>query len=225
MKRRDTKWSPRGRRSGARWLAAGAVVAFWVLSGSLVGCGGEKTGNGGEESQGRNTNTTANEEAVAPQRATAEINPTEGNSVHGTVTFETVAGGVRVTADIEGLSPGDHGFHIHEYGDCSAPDGSSAGGHYNPTHAPHGGPDKPEGQRHIGDLGNIHAGPDGKAQYDRVDPIISLGGSYSIIGKSVIVHAGADDLVSQPTGDAGPRVACGVIRADETAQTPSGGGS
>jgi Cu-Zn family superoxide dismutase len=125
------------------------------------------------------------------------------------VTFTQVDEGLRIVADIEGLSHGKHGFHIHEYGDCSAPDGTSAGGHFNPENKPHGAPDSED--RHVGDLGNITAGPDGTAHYDRTDSMISFDGPRSIIGRAVVVHADEDDLESQPTGNAGPRVACGVI--------------
>jgi Cu-Zn family superoxide dismutase len=126
------------------------------------------------------------------------------------VRFTRVAGGVRVVAEVEGLAPGGrHGFHVHEFGDCSAADGMGAGGHFDPTGEPHAGPDHP--RRHVGDLGNLEAGPDGRARYDRIDRRLALGGPRSVVGRAVIVHAKADDLVSQPTGDAGGRVACGVI--------------
>ena len=142
-------------------------------------------------------------------RAVAVLHPTQGSSASGEVRFLEVNGGVRVTGEVRGLTPGKHGFHIHELGDCSAPDGTSAGGHYNPMGKPHGGPDSVE--RHVGDLGNITADMSGKASYDRIDRYLSLNGPYSIIGRAVIIHAGEDDLVSQPTGNAGARVACGVI--------------
>jgi Cu-Zn family superoxide dismutase len=118
-------------------------------------------------------------------------------------------------ADLEGLEPGLHGFHIHEVGDCSAPDASSAGGHFNPDNTPHGTPENPPAQRHVGDLGNLEADAEGKAHYERVDQMLPLRGPNSIVGKSVIVHAQADDLSSQPSGSAGPRLACGVIQARE----------
>ena len=117
--------------------------------------------------------------------------------------------GIRVIVDMEGLSPGDHGFHVHEYGDCSAPDGTSAGGHFNPDGQPHGAPTDTE--RHVGDLGNISADGMGMAHLEWTDTFLSFSGPHSIVGRGVIVHAGADDLTSQPTGNAGARVACGVI--------------
>lgn len=143
------------------------------------------------------------------KKAVAALNPTKGNHVQGVVAFTAVEGGIHIIATIEGLTPGKHGFHIHEFGDCSAPDGSSAGGHFNPTNQKHGGPDHFE--RHAGDLGNIVADEFGIARYDRVDTVITLNGPQTIIGRSLIVHANPDDFKTQPTGNAGGRVACGLI--------------
>lgn len=142
-------------------------------------------------------------------RAVAVLHPTRGNTAQGIVTFTKEKGGVRVVADIEGLTPGKHGFHIHEYGDCSAPDGTSAGGHFNPEGKPHGAPTSQN--RHVGDLGNIAADAEGKAHFEWTDPLIAFTGTRSIIGRAIIVHVDEDDLKSQPTGNAGPRIACGVI--------------
>ena len=148
-------------------------------------------------------------DANAPTAAIAVLHPTEGNDVHGVVTFTKVADGVKVSADVRGLTPGKHGFHIHQYGDCSAPDGTSAGGHFSPMNMKHGAPTDQE--RHEGDMGNIVADSTGVATLDWVDSRLSFSGPNSIIGRGVIVHAGEDDLKSQPTGAAGARVACGVI--------------
>ena len=93
------------------------------------------------------------EKSSAPLKAVAVLHPTGSNKVAGTVTFTEVADGVQVLAEITGLTPGNHGFHVHEFGDCSAPDASSAGAHFNPTNKPHAGPDAPE--RHVGDMGNV----------------------------------------------------------------------
>lgn len=149
------------------------------------------------------------QEKVTGKVAHANLKPTKDNKVNGKVTFIQLDKGVKVIADVDGLTPGEHGFHIHEFGDCSAPDGSSAGGHYNPTNSIHAGPE--DTPRHVGDLGNLEAGTDGQAHYERVDYILQLSGDQSIIGKSVIVHEDRDDFVSQPTGNAGARQACGVI--------------
>lgn len=148
---------------------------------------------------------------AAATGAMANIGSTEGHKAKGSVKFTAENGGVRVVADLTGLAPGEHGFHIHQNGDCSAPDGSSAGGHYNPTGEPHGGPNSEH--HHVGDLGNITADASGNAKMDQVFSFLSLSGTNSIVGHAVIVHQGKDDLTSQPSGAAGPRVGCGVITA------------
>lgn len=142
-------------------------------------------------------------------RAIAVMSPTKGSTVRGIVTFEVVKGGVRVVASISGLTPGKHGFHIHEFGDCSSDDGMAAGAHFNPTAMPHSGP--MSNMRHVGDLGNIEADKDGNAHLDVIDPTLKLEGDMSIIGRAVIVHEKEDDLTTQPTGNAGGRLACGVV--------------
>jgi len=153
---------------------------------------------------------TPAEKPSAPLKAIAVLHPTAGNKVSGTVTFIEVADGVQVHAELAGLTAGDHGFHVHEFGDCSAPDADSAGAHFNPTNKPHAGPDAPE--RHVGDMGNVEADASGKAKLEYVDHQISLtNDQQSVIGRSVVVHIKRDDLKSQPTGDSGARVACGVI--------------
>lgn len=153
-----------------------------------------------------------NEDIVDVDKAICVLYPTNGNEVTGTVRFEHTDEGVRVTADVKGLSPGKHGFHVHEYGDCSAPGATTAGGHFDPENQPHGGPK--DMQRHVGDLGNIEANENGIATMEMVDSKLTLVGENSIIGRAVVVHKGEDDLESQPTGKAGPRVACGVIGVD-----------
>lgn len=142
-------------------------------------------------------------------RAVAVLHPTAGHTAAGTVTFTNVAGVYEVEAVLTGLEPGEHGFHIHEYGDCSAPDGTSAGGHFNPEDSMHGAPD--DAVRHVGDLGNVTADSTGEARLEASDMYVSFRGEHSVIGRAVVVHAGADDFTSQPSGAAGPRVACGVI--------------
>lgn len=149
--------------------------------------------------------TTAQE----PTKAIAVLHPTKDNKVEGTVTFTRTEDEIKVVADVTGLTPGKHGFHIHEFGDCSSPDGKAAGGHFNPTKAPHAGHDA--AQRHVGDLGNIEADSAGKAHLELTDKLMTMSGENSIIGHGLIVHEKADDLKTQPTGDAGGRLACGVI--------------
>ena len=147
--------------------------------------------------------------AQEPTKAIAVLHPTKGSKVEGTVTFTKSGDEVKVVADVTGLTPGKHGFHIHEFGDCSSPDGKSAGGHFNPGKSPHAGHDAMP--RHVGDLGNIEADSDGKAHLELTDKMMTMSGENSIIGRGLIVHEKADDLKTQPTGDAGGRVACGVI--------------
>jgi superoxide dismutase, Cu-Zn family len=142
-------------------------------------------------------------------KAVCVLHPTLGNTVSGAVIFTKTDGGVKVVADVNGLTPGKHGFHIHECGDCSAADGSSAGGHFNPMGASHGAP--MDMTRHAGDMGNLIADESGKAHLEYVDPDMALEGTHSIIGRSIIVHKSEDDLKTQPTGNAGARVSCGVI--------------
>jgi Cu-Zn family superoxide dismutase len=141
----------------------------------------------------------------------AILKPTAGNNVKGTIRFLEVPPNVHIIADVTGLTPGQHGFHVHEKGDCSAPDASSAGGHFNPEHKMHGGPEAAE--HHMGDLGNLVAGANGRAHYDQTVSYLELAVDPNTIdGKAVIVHAGPDDLHSQPAGNSGARVACGIIR-------------
>lgn len=145
--------------------------------------------------------------------AVATLNPTQGNTAKGTVTFEQKGSQVMAEARIEGLTPGQHGFHIHEKGDCSAPDATSAGGHFNPGSKAHGDPAHAE--HHAGDFGNLVADADGKASLKMrlSDVTLAKDAPNSIVGKGLIVHADPDDLKTQPTGNSGKRVACGVIQA------------
>jgi len=147
--------------------------------------------------------------ATPVQKAVCVVYPTQGNNVSGTVIFTKVAGGIKIVSDLQGLSPGKHGIHIHECGDCSAADGTSAGGHFNPMGMSHGAP--MDAMHHEGDMGNLVADASGKAHLEYVDPAISFEGETSVIGRSVIVHKSEDDFKTQPTGNSGARVACGVI--------------
>ncbi|MBD5801920.1 Superoxide dismutase-like protein YojM precursor [Azoarcus sp. Aa7] len=148
-----------------------------------------------------------------PITAEAPLAPTKGNTVSGTVKFTEVDGGVLVDASVTGLSPGKHGFHIHEKGDCSAPDATSAGGHFNPTGKPHGEPAK--GDHHLGDMPMLVADANGNAKLGTVLEGLTISGkgngNGNIVGRGVIVHAAPDDFTTQPTGNSGARVACGVI--------------
>lgn len=141
--------------------------------------------------------------------AVAVLSPTAGSEARGMVTFTQVETGVLVVADLTGVEPGMHGFHIHEFGDCSADDGTSAGGHFNPEGTEHAAPS--DSYRHVGDLGNVTADDTGTVHHEYTDTHVAFSGPNSIIGRGVIVHAGEDDLATQPTGAAGARVACGVV--------------
>jgi len=147
-----------------------------------------------------------------PLRATAALQPTKGSKAFGEATFEEVDGRVRVIVFTQGLAPDrEHGLHIHEAGDCSSGDGMSAGGHFNPHGKPHGPPSTAE--RHAGDLPALKAGKDGRAKLDvTVDTITVRPGPASIVGRGLIIHADPDDYKTQPTGNSGARIACGVIK-------------
>jgi superoxide dismutase, Cu-Zn family len=148
--------------------------------------------------------------APAVTKAVATIHGTKtGGEVSGKVTFTKVEGGVQVEGEIKGLTPGEHGFHIHEFGDVSSPDAMSAGGHFNPEKSEHAGPH--DAKRHVGDLGNIKADDKGVAKIELTDKALSFSGPHSIVGRGLIVHEKADDLKGQPAGNAGSRVGAGVI--------------
>lgn len=141
-------------------------------------------------------------------KAIAVLHSASGSKVTGTVTFTKTNDTVLVVADITGLTPGKHAIHIHEFGDCSAADASTAGSHFNPTNKPHGAPDAAE--HHAGDFGNLEADSSGKAHLELKSKDLKFSGESSILGHAVIVHEKVDDY-SQPVGNAGGRVACGVI--------------
>ena len=144
--------------------------------------------------------------------ATAKLEPRSGSKVQGTLTFTQIGDVVRVTGEISGHTKGPKGYHIHEKGDCSAADAMSTGGHFNPHKSKHGGPYDPV--KHAGDMGNIVFNNAGvaKVNFTVGDISVSKDAPNGIIGRAVIVHAAADDLKTDPTGNAGGRVACGVIR-------------
>jgi superoxide dismutase, Cu-Zn family len=145
--------------------------------------------------------------------ATAVLAGTTESPVRGELRLTSAADGVQVVGEISGLTPGtEHGFHVHEHGDCSAPDASSAGEHLNPASAPHGGPATTP--RHLGDLPNIKANEEGRADINTVLSGATLrdGGPNNLVGKAFIVHAKADDYKTQPSGDSGDRIACGVVQ-------------
>lgn len=151
-------------------------------------------------------------EETTPATAEATLNSASGSSVTGTATFEQVdAMTVKMSLEVQGLTPGEHALHLHQNGDCSAPDASSAGGHWNPTGMEHG--KRGEGQFHAGDVINLTADADGKVSWSQDIKGWTIGGdeSTNILNKGIIIHDKLDDFKTQPTGAAGGRVACGVI--------------
>jgi Cu-Zn family superoxide dismutase len=144
--------------------------------------------------------------------ATAQLKPTIGNKAFGEATFEQIGDKVRVFVVVQGLKPDrEHGLHIHEVGDCSSGDGMSAKGHFNPFNKPHGNP--ASGEHHAGDLPTLKASKAGRAHIQvELEGISVTPGVASVVGRGLIVHADPDDYKTQPTGNAGARVACGVIQ-------------
>ena len=142
--------------------------------------------------------------------ATAKLEPTKGNTANGTVTFTKKGDKVQVNAKVAGLTPGGHGFHIHEKGDCSSGDGMSTGGHFNPRGKPHAMHTTPD--RHTGDMPMLVADASGNAMLVIELDVMAIGsGESDIVGRGLIVHKDPDDFATQPTGNSGARVACGVI--------------
>lgn len=202
------------------------LVVFIAL---FIGCGKNDTKDVGREDSKNRNNTTENTTTTPSTttstgnrtdsvnnknvtEASAELNPLANSKVEGDIEFKKTDAGMEIKIELSGLTPGKHGFHIHEFGDCSSPDGKSAGEHFNPTKKPHG--DMSSGERHDGDMGNVTADADGKVKVTLTDKVMTFDGPNSILGKSVIVHEKEDDLKTQPSGNSGNRLACGVIKAD-----------
>lgn len=174
----------------------------------LAACGGAPTAPAvPDAASARPAPTVAATAATAP--ITIAIEARSGSKLTGTATFAAVDGGVKVTLALTGATPGKLASHVHEKGDCSAPDAKSAGGHFNPAGHKHG---LPGGERHLGDLGNIDIGPDGTGTHEILVPGANLtpGDPSSFLGKAIIVHEKLDDG-GQPVGNAGGRIGCGVI--------------
>jgi Cu-Zn family superoxide dismutase len=152
--------------------------------------------------------------AAPAAEAVAQIAPTQGNTVTGSLALAQSPEGVHITGSVQGLKPdAEFGFHVHEKGDCTAPDGSSAGGHFNPTQAQHGNPSS--ATHHAGDMLNIKSDAQGVAQVDVTAAGTSLHGdpNTDVLGKAIVIHESPDDYTTQPSGNSGKRVACGVIAA------------
>lgn len=157
---------------------------------------------------------TAAPQASTVDQARVNLASASGSLVSGRLALMPMGEGVHVTGEVGGLAPGStHAIHIHENGDCSAADASSAGGHYSPDGQPHGKVGTPT--HHAGDMNNVVANAQGVAQVDVHASRVTLGGSNSVLDRAVVVHAQPDDYTSQPSGDAGARVACGLITAGQ----------
>jgi Cu-Zn family superoxide dismutase len=200
-------------------VSAVTVMSLVILMGALGGCRKDDAVNATtEDGAGQPTiNTTApppEPETTALETATATLQGApEDTDFKGMVTFTPEGNGVRVMVHLEGVDQaGAHGFHVHETGECTHGEGdkhfTSAGGHFNPTGAEHACP--PTEPRHAGDLGNVEV-TDGNGHVEISTTLLSLSGANSVVGKAIILHAKADDCKTQPTGDAGDRLACGVV--------------
>ena len=207
---RGNRW--RTAFAGAAILALSAGVAY-AQSGPASAPAGQASAAPAPASQASHDEAHDHEAAAfhGLNHAVAELRPTAGSSVSGMVHFAANPdGSVKVMAHVTGLAPNStHGFHIHAYGDCSAADGKSAGGHYNPAAVPHALP--MAGGGHAGDLGNLKADAAGMANFEGTFSNITIAGTKNpVVGRAVIVHVKPDDG-GQPTGNAGARAACGVI--------------
>ena len=197
---------------GWTFVAAGLLV--------LAACHGpkmEKATTSDHAMDQKMDHSTAAKPAGGAMSAMAKLQGDPGNTAFsGSITFSPAPdGGVHVVADVKGVPPGKHGLHLHANGECVHGDEagkhfSSAGGHFNQANAPHACP--PTDPRHAGDFGNIEVDANGNGHLDLVSKDISVAaGANSVVGKAVILHAGADDCTTQPTGNSGDRLACGVI--------------
>jgi Cu-Zn family superoxide dismutase len=209
---------------GMKFQSSFAVCSFFACA---VACGGTKPEAEAPAAPTPVTATTAPGDAGAPPAAPApaaaaanpepttlvvDFVPKSGSKLAGKATLTESGTGVKIVLEIEGITPGDHGAHVHETPDCSAPDAKTAGSHYNPDKHDHGMPDAK--QRHLGDLGNIVAGKDGKAKLEIVVPDANLkpNDPHSFLGRAIIVHEKKDDG-GQPVGNAGGRIGCAAIVA------------
>lgn len=203
---------------------AHGIKGFMFASASLlvVACGGSQQNTPPETPAATSNTALPTADSSTPASAAAlpaagakqvevTIEPKSGSKISGKATFVEVPDGVKVTLALANVPPGDHGAHVHEKGDCSAPDGSSAGGHFNPAGAPHALPNT--NPRHLGDLGNITVDSNGKGTLE----IVATGANLkpndpnSFLGRSIIIHEKKDDG-GQPTGNAGGRIGCGEIK-------------
>lgn len=177
------------------------IAACGLLLVAAWGCGAQDGGEETSAAQGREV-----------KKAIAWINPTSDSETAGSAIFIREGGQIELKVSLEQAPPGEHAVHIHENGDCSSPDGKSAGGHWNPTGADHG--QWGVAPFHLGDIGNVTVGEDGEGTLSLTTDLWTMGtgADNDILEKAVIVHEGPDDFTTQPTGAAGARIGCGVIR-------------
>jgi Cu-Zn family superoxide dismutase len=181
-------------------VAATAALLFVAGSGSRAANGPAKAPTNGAG-------------AVKSAKAIARLESKSSSSVTGQATFTEKTGGVEISIEIRGAKPGMHGVHLHDKGDCSAPDASSAGGHFNPDNKSHGSPSVDP--HHAGDFGNFNVGADGTGKLKlTVKGLTVAPGSNSVVGHALVIHADPDDLKTDPSGKSGARVACGVVQAE-----------
>ena len=179
----------------------------------LAACSGSGPSTSATTPSGPAATAQSNAPVAHATSAQATLAATEGHTARGVLDIEREAQGLRIRGELAGLAAsGEHGFHIHETGDCSAPDASSAGGHFNPQAKAHGKPDA--GDHHAGDMFNVVADAQGAGRVDALVAGVTLrdGSATDVVGKAIVLHEKADDYVSQPAGDSGKRIACGVIR-------------
>jgi len=188
------------------WILTLGVCGMLMAAAALAQQGGEKKAPTPAPTQ----TAPAPPAQPGPGKATATIEGRSGSKLTGTAEFMLHGGELMITVNVKGAPPGVHAVHIHEKGDCSAPDATSAGGHFNPGGHQHGAPDAKE--HHAGDLGNMTVAADGSGSVMVHSDQLTLEGPNSVIGHAIIVHEKSDDFVTQPTGNAGGRIGCGVIK-------------
>jgi len=184
-----------------------------ALTGGLVALALFAVACGGQQEQAPAVQDQAAAEAPAQTGAVAVLAAKSASTLMGSATFVSEAGQVTLVVEVEGVEPGEHAVHLHEFGDCSSEDGKSAGGHWNPSHENHGQWD--QAPFHLGDIGNLSVGEEGRGTITLTTDRWSIGTGQDndVVGRAVIVHAGVDDFTTQPTGAAGGRIGCGVVQA------------
>jgi Cu-Zn family superoxide dismutase len=193
-------------------LGAGLACAI-----TLAACKQETEPAVTEEPMAEATALPATEPTPTEEVAAAQLSGPDG--VTGVVNFTAMGDGAHMVARVEGATPGSHGFHLHQNGVCDPPEFTTAGDHFNPTAADHGGPQS--AAHHAGDFGNIEVGADGTGNLElHVMGVTVAEGPNSIVGKSLVLHGGTDDLTTQPSGNSGPRIACGVVERVEGVVEP-----